>query len=283
MGNSYPFVHVHSERFQVDHTDGIGTKGVFHWTWSTFAEAVQDALAMNLNDLLTVRARPVKLQNHLTLPSDDHQAILQIITELCKECKKRQILVTGGETSVHDNYKGMDLSLTVTGICECPLPNEFIEGDLLVGLPSNGVHSNGFTHIRKFFPELSRDFTTPTRIYWDDVYPLVTGDYMSDVHGMVHIAGGGFTRLLKHARAYKVKLGKWPLQPIFEKIWKTATTETMYKTFNCGIGMVLSVVPGKAEELATLLGGYVIGEVSRDQEGGRLEIDSIFDRKTIIW
>jgi len=72
--------------FEVDHTDGIGSKGFYHWQQRTFKEVVLDALAMNLNDLALVRAIPYKLQNHLTLPTDDHSAIKEIITALAAEC-----------------------------------------------------------------------------------------------------------------------------------------------------------------------------------------------------
>lgn len=294
LGNSYPYVHVKTDKMQVDHTDGIGTKGIFHWTWRTFAAAVQDALAMNLNDLLTMRLRPIKLQNHLTIQRDDHPAVVEIITSLCEECRRRVILVSGGETSVQNNMEGMDLSLTITGICEVPISdNEFLEGDLLVGLPSSGLHSNGFTFVREFMANeqieqplgvwMKNELTTPTRIYWDQLYPVVTGRHYEAIHGIVHIAGGGFTRLVKHVdRGLGIKLGKWPVQPIFEKLNRLFASENMYATFNCGIGMILSVSPKRAEEVATLLGGSVIGEVTNGL-GGRVSIDSIFDDKTITF
>src|SRR3989344_7000443 len=88
---------------EVDHTDGLGTKGYYHWQRRTWAAAVQDALAMNLNDLLLVGAVPYKLQNHLTLPDDDHKTILEIIGCLAQECGQRQIAMTGGGTSIHNN------------------------------------------------------------------------------------------------------------------------------------------------------------------------------------
>ena len=95
---------------EVDHTDGIGTKGYFHWKMRTFKNAVLDSLAMNLNDLVLSRAKPFKLQNHIMLPLDDHLAILEIIETFVEECVKRGIAITGGETSVHSNLDGLEIS-----------------------------------------------------------------------------------------------------------------------------------------------------------------------------
>src|SRR5262245_13478561 len=86
---------------EIHHTDGLGTKGAYHWKKRTFKNAVVDALAMNLNDLAMVGAIPYSVQNHIVLPKDDHQAILTIVRSLARECKKRNIAMTGGETSIH--------------------------------------------------------------------------------------------------------------------------------------------------------------------------------------
>ena len=96
----YPIVKNKFSLPEVDHTDGIGTKGIYHWQKRTFRNAVLDALAMNLNDLALVRAVPYKLSNHIFMPKDDNIAILAIVRALSQECQKRKIAITGGETSV---------------------------------------------------------------------------------------------------------------------------------------------------------------------------------------
>jgi len=303
-GSPYPFVErterlreITGNNIDVDHTDGIGTKGSIHAMARTWDYAVQDALAMNLNDLLVVRARPYKLQNHLTLQYDDHEAILAVVTALAGECMGRGIILSGGETSIHDNIVGMDLSITVTGFVPEVRQNEFRLGDVLIGLPSTGAHANGFTFIRNTLGG-RRDMTTPTKIYWDEVYPVLQSpEFEDDIHGMVHIAGGGFTRLLDYADIGKIRLRKWKNRPaIFGEIYEyhrdvledfkalsqlpvdsspNKHNRFMYSTFNCGIGFILSVSQEKSEELATILKGEIIGEITDGK--GRVEIESVFD------
>src|SRR5258708_1579782 len=90
------FHHNFTANYFIDHTDGIGTKGLYHWQKRTFRHAVCDSLAMNLNDLAVCRATPFKLQNHLTIPHDDSEAVQEIITALADECIKSSITITGG-------------------------------------------------------------------------------------------------------------------------------------------------------------------------------------------
>jgi phosphoribosylformylglycinamidine cyclo-ligase len=283
-GSPYPIITTnYYYKEQVDHTDGIGTKGALHYLHRTFASAVQDALAMNLNDLLVVRARPYKLQNHLIIEKDDHPAILEIVNCLAKECKARNIILSGGETSIQENMRGMDLSLTVSGFVPNAAPqNEFQIGDALIGISSSGAHSNGFTYLRKLFGEMWPKLTEPTKVYWDIVYPLFA-THNENIHGLAHIAGGGFTRLLDHLNGSSIFLYRnaWPdCNPIFSDYFKyKQDDEFMYKTFNCGVGMVLSVSQDKAEEIAKLVNGEIIGVVSGGEN--RLHIESIFSNKTI--
>jgi phosphoribosylformylglycinamidine cyclo-ligase len=261
----YPFVKSkHNCQMEVDHTDGIGTKGVVHWQHKTFPEAVIDALAMNINDLLVARARPFKLQNHLILPKDDHQAIVDIITYLAEECYNRNIVITGGETSIQNNIEGIDLSITMTGFVEKPAKNQFITGDILIGLPSSGIHANGLTFAREHLGD-EVVLTTPTEIYWDRIYP-----YLDDIHGMVHIAGGGFSRLLDVLEPHQAVMLHWKEHPdIFNELWRhTRNSEAMYVRYNCGIGMILSVAREKAEDLAQEVEGLVIGKVEEGMAPG---------------
>src|SRR3989344_1530658 len=149
---------------EVDHTDGIGTKGYYHWKKKTFKNAVFDAFAMNLNDLAIVGATPYKLQNHIVLPKDDNMAVLEIVRALSRECIKRKIVMTGGETSIQDTSLGLDISITVSGFIKKKKPNRFKAGDILIGLASSGLHSNGLTKVRKLFKEeIRREFIRPTK------------------------------------------------------------------------------------------------------------------------
>lgn len=276
-GSPYPLIMRNNLRAysqEVDHTDGIGTKGILHMRHRTFAAAVQDALAMNLNDLLVMRATPYKLQNHLTLDSDDQDAILEVISSLSEECIKRKIILTGGETSIHDTMQGMDLSITVTGFAGAE-QNEFCVGDKLIGLRSTGIHANGFTLARQYLGINRKDLTIPTRIYWDDVN-MWKGAIHKSLHGMVHIAGGAWSRLLGILTDNQcVTLNQWPSLPIFDELYgHVQDDKIMYKVFNCGMGMVLSVAPEDAEDVASLLDANIIGEVAEGPKAVR--IHSIF-------
>jgi len=165
----YPIIEKKFSYLEVDHTDGIGTKGFYHWQQETFKEAVLDALAMNLNDLALMRAIPYKLQDHILVPEEDER-VVKIIEALAEECKKRNIAITGGENSFQENIDGFDISLTVSGFVKNPKPNILKAGDVLIGIESNGLHSNGFTKVREVFGnEFRPEFVAPTNIYLDTI------------------------------------------------------------------------------------------------------------------
>lgn len=266
---------------EIDHTDGIGTKGVYHWQQRTFKNAVLDALAMNINDLILMRAVPYKLQNHILIQEDDEKAILDIVKNLSKECKKRNIAITGGETSIHNNINGLDLSLTISGFIKNYKLNRFEIGDFLIGIKSNGLHSNGFTKIKEVFnEEFKQDFIVPTMIYLDEIYSL---EEKVDIHGMMHITGGAYTKLkdiLQNAdilikRNHRLK----PHQIFIELYNESVSDEEMYKTFNCGIGFVLSISKQDVNKINSRSRMDVIGEVIKGT--GKVRLESMFSDKII--
>ncbi|MEK7108875.1 MAG: AIR synthase-related protein [Patescibacteria group bacterium] len=265
---------------EVDHTDGIGTKGFYHWKAGTFRAAVLDALAMNLNDLALVRAVPYKMSNHITVPAEDVR-VFKIIQAMVEECKKRRIAMVGGENSFHNTSDGLDISMTVSGFVKKPQPNLCKAGDVLIGLKSSGLHSNGITTVRKVFKnQLRPEFTVPTKIYLDEVL-AVCGK--CQVNGMMHITGGAFTKLkdiLKGADAEIVHPRALKPQKIFFDLRKKIPNKQMYSTFNCGIGFVLSVPKREVEQVLRLLPASApIGRVVKGT--GKVGIVSAFDGKTI--
>lgn len=278
----YPIIKKKFSHPEVQHTDGIGTKGVYHWKRRTFKNAVLDAMAMNLNDLVMVGAIPYAIQNHIVLPEDDHKAILDIVKILVVESRKRKIAMTGGETSIHSGTEGMDISITVSGFIPRKFKNQCKIGDMLVGLASNGLHSNGFTKVREIFgKEYRKEFTEPTKLYADKIFSLIN---MCKINGLMHITGGAFTKLKDIlGKADAILIHSKALQPhqIFEDIFaRGLSSKTMYSTFNCGIGFVLSVPKEECEEvLSQLNGSAVIGEIIRGN--GWVHIKSAFDREII--
>lgn len=275
----YPISRSRVGGLEVDHTDGIGTKGYYHWHERTFKAAVLDSLAMNLNDLALMGAVPYKLQNHLTLPRDDHEAIVNIIKYLTIECQKLKIAITGGETSVHDNSDSLDISISMTGRIGSVVPNMLVPGTILIGLPSNGLHSNGFTLVRKKFKkEIRSEFTKPTKIY----LPLILELQKSiQPRGMMHITGGAFTKLkdiLKNADA----IINQPLKPqkIFQELYaKNIKDEDMYRIFNCGTGFVIGVQPEDTAKTLAITKGKIIGKVTKGS--GKVFITSAFSNKVV--
>ena len=267
---------------EVHHTDGIGTKGYYHWKKRSFRSAVLDALAMNFNDLAMVGAVPYTLQNHIILPKDDHGAILSIVTALANECRVRKIAMTGGETSIHSDVKSMDISMTVCGFVKKRRQNQCKVRDVLIGLKSSGLHSNGFTTVRKVLGNNHRpEFVVPTRIYSDEVLSVLE---QHTVHGMMHITGGAFTKLkdiLGKADAIIEQPKKLQPQSIFHKLYdKGLSNKVMYTTFNCGVGFILSVPKQEAPKiLKKLRGSAVIGEI--EQGKGEVHIKSAFNGKNV--
>lgn len=276
--NTYPIIQKKFSYPEVDHTDGIGTKGVYHWKAGTFRAAVIDALAMNLNDLAIVRAVPYKLSNHITVPVEDER-VYQIIQELVRQCLKYKIAIVGGENSFHDTTEGLDISMTVSGFVKNPQLNQFQVGDVLIGLKSSGLHANGFTLVRKLFRKKMRpEFTKPTAIYSDILLKLAE---RHEIHGMMHITGGAFTKIkdilgggldahIFHPRTLK------PQKIFFDMYKKGFSNKTMYSTFNCGIGFVLGVPRREMKQVTTSLKGTaVIGEVTSGT--GQVNILSAFN------
>ncbi len=268
-------------------TDGIGSKGVYHWNQRTFHEAVLDSLAMNLNDILVMRSRPIYLQNHIMLPEDDGEAILEIVGAFEKECGKRKIAITGGETSIHKNLHGLEISVNIIGEYIDKKQDNFKIGDYLIGVGSGGLHSNGFTKVRELFDnEFRQDFVKPTIIYSDVLLDLIS---KVDVSGMMHITGGAYTRLKELLPNSDVVITNkhflFPQEIFYEMYKKGVSDEEMYKIFNCGVGFVLFAERKNLEKITSELvtSGLktdIIGRIVRGT--GKVKIDSMFSDKTII-
>lgn len=180
--------------------------------------------------------------DHLTLPEDDEEACYEIINTLVNECKQRRIAILGGETSIHNSYPGIEISICVFGHPVLRKENAFREGDFLIGLRSSGLHCNGFTKVSNIFGEEFRpEFVEPTLIYYDTILELIQD---IDVNGMMHITGGAFTKLERILRNNDVLISTKFLKPqgIFHEIYNRGVSDReMYEIFNCGVGFVLSV------------------------------------------
>lgn len=190
--------------------------------------------------------------------------------------------MTGGETSIHSDVQGMDISITVSAFLEKRLKNQCKAGDILIGLPSTGLHSNGITKVRELFGKQYKSaFTEPTAIYLDDILSVLS---KHKVNGMMHITGGAFTKLkdiLGEADAIISQPAK-SVPEIFHEInAKGVSNKVMYSTFNCGAGFILSVQESEAQPiLKKLKRGFVIGEVVRGT--GTVRITSTFNGQKLV-
>ncbi|MDD5741204.1 MAG: AIR synthase-related protein [Candidatus Nanoarchaeia archaeon] len=267
------------------HSDGIGTKGIYHWRYKTLENAVTDAIAMNLNDMPFKRAIPYAIIDHLFLPEDNSEYILRIMNKLAGECKKRNIAITGGETAIHNDSQGIELSITMLGFIKNPKPNQFKIGDVLIGIKSSGIHSNGFTKIREVFGNKNKkEFTIPTLIY-QGIISKIDEEY--GINGMMHITGGAYTKLKKSLKEGDIKIDSRIINPhsIFYELYdKGISDEEMYKTFNCGIGFILSTSSDKADLILSEINnsGFKAGIVGIVTKGDKkIKIKSSFSDRIV--
>src|SRR3989344_1692916 len=267
-------------------TDGIGTKGIYHWKYRTFRNAVLDAMAMNLNDMAVLRAKVTGLHNHIILPEEDEEAILEIVGNIARECKRRDIKILSGETAIHNTLSELEISVSVIGEYVQKRENKFERGNSLVGITSSGLHSNGFTKVREIFGETFRnEFIEPTKVYYDAVLDLIR---RYDIPGLCHITGGAFTKIKQYLNSNDATISDKHIllpQQIFRDISKVISDEEMYKTFNCGIGFTLSVSPADEKDIIYDLENKgliasVIGNVTKGN--GNVKIDSMFTRNRIV-
>ena len=271
------------------HTDGVGMKGEDHWRKRTFKELVQDGLGMGLNDAARDRAIVFELCDHTFFPRDDHPAIISVTSYLAEQCRPYDIAITGGETAIHEGSTGLEISITMMGVKRSCVPNQFREGDVLIGIGSSGAHSNGFTKIHQVFgngESLSDDITTPTLIYYDCITEI---DRIWGINGMTHITGGAFTKMKEYLGGNDAYIhrshGLEPHSIFWELVKRGVPEEEMYRTFNCGIGFVIGVDQHVADVCLRIIRDQfkaaVIGWVESGQ--GNVHIRSMFSDQEYVY
>jgi phosphoribosylformylglycinamidine cyclo-ligase len=278
-------------------TDGVGTKVIVAEQMGRFDTVGIDCIAMNVNDLICVGAEPIALVDYIAVESADPEMLRQIAEGLKAGAEQAGIEIPGGELAQlpevirgHPSPTGFDL----VGACFGLVPLDAIvtgdriqPGDAIVGVPSSGLHSNGYTLARRALPDLTEAFEgatvgdallEPTRIYVREVVELLRSDV--DVRGLAHITGDGFLNLgrLEAPVGYRIS-APLPPQPIFALIAERAGTppEEMYEVFNMGCGLCCVVPPGDADTAASNLGGRVIGEVT--DRAGVVEVAGLEGRR----
>jgi phosphoribosylformylglycinamidine cyclo-ligase len=259
-------------------TDGVGTKLRIAIDTGHVDTIGIDLVAMCVNDLVCQGAEPLFFLDYFATGKLELDQATRIITGIATGCADSGCALIGGETAEMPGmyHKGdFDLAGFAVGAMERgqDLPQGVQAGDVILGLASSGVHSNGYSFVRKVVElsglgwdapspfgggSLGEALLTPTRLYVKQALAAVRA---GGVHGLAHITGGGLTenppRVLPDGLACEIDLGAWQLPPVFRWLASTANMSEpeLLKTFNCGIGMILVVAEDRAEALTTLLQG----------------------------
>jgi len=280
----------------VTSTDGVGTKLRVALMMKRHDTIGIDLVAMNVNDILTLGAEPVAFLDYFVTDRLQSDVATAVLKGIARGCRLAGCSLIGGETAEHPGCfipGEYDLAGFTVGVVE---ENEVVDGrrivpgDVVIGLPSSGLHSNGYSLVRHLCFERARlsvrarpaeltvplgtELLRPTRIYVPIIRPLPP----RLIKGMAHITGGGITgnlpRILPKGCVARIRLGTWPVPGIFTLLQRLGpvTRDEMFTTFNMGIGFVLIVAKRNADAVLSALKrrrepAYVIGDILRAGRG----------------
>ena len=262
----------------VSGTDGVGTKLKIAFAMDRHDTIGIDAVAMCVNDVLAQGAEPLFFLDYVALGHNVPEKVEAIVAGVAEGCRQAGCALIGGETA---EMPGMyadgeyDIAGYTTGVVE---KSKLIDGskvrcgDVLVGIASSGVHSNGFSLVRKIVSDAGLSLTdpcpqlggavlgdvllTPTNIYVKEVLSVIR---QCDVHGVAHITGGGFDenipRILQPGQGIEIQEGSWEILPVFRALeqWGGIPHREMFNIFNMGIGMVLALDASEAGRALDIL------------------------------
>ncbi len=276
----------------VSGTDGVGTKLKLAFAMDKHDTVGIDAVAMCVNDVLAQGAEPLIFLDYVAIGHNIPEKVEAIVAGVAEGCRQAGCALVGGETAempgMYENGE-YDIAGYTTGVVE---KSKLIDGtkvkvgDVLVGIASSGVHSNGFSLVRKivldsghsYFDEIEEFdgrrlgdvLLTPTRIYVKQVLDVIRN---CDVHGICHVTGGGFDenipRILKDGQGLKINEGTWEILPVFRLLekWGNVPHREMFNIFNMGIGMIIALDESEAPKAIGILEKWgenasVIGKVT---------------------
>ncbi|CAM2854075.1 phosphoribosylaminoimidazole synthetase [Streptococcus acidominimus] len=270
----------------VSGTDGVGTKLMLAIQYDKHDTIGQDCVAMCVNDIIAAGAEPLYFLDYIATGKNVPEKLEQVVAGVAEGCVQAGCGLIGGETAEMPGMYGeddYDLAGFAVGIAEKSQlidGSKVKEGDVLLGLASSGIHSNGYSLVRRVFADFDGDallselngralkdvLLEPTRIYVQQVLPLVKAGL---VNGIAHITGGGFIenvpRMFADDLAAEIEENKIPVLPIFTALEKYGAIkhEEMFEIFNMGIGLILAVSPENVEEVRALVDEeiYEIGRI----------------------
>lgn len=283
----------YNEPVLISGTDGVGTKLMLAFMLDKHDSIGIDAVAMCVNDIVAQGAEPLYFLDYIACGKMEPTKIEQIVAGIAEGCKQAGVALIGGETAEmpgmydDDEYDLAGFSVGVAEKSKVISTQSVKNGDILVGLASSGIHSNGYSLVRKVLLEkcgldlnatcgelgitLGEELLKPTKIY---VKPILEVLKKYSIHGIAHITGGGFIenipRMLPEGLGAEIDKDSWPKLPIFDLLETSGdiSTEDMFNTFNMGIGMVLAIKKEEAASVVELLklhgeDAYVIGKINK--------------------
>ncbi len=285
----------YKEPVLVSSVDGVGTKLKVAFEMKLHHTVGADLVNHCVNDIAVQGALPLLFMDYLAMGKLDSEVAEKVVAGIAEACKQNGCALIGGETAEMPGFYSpgeFDLAGFIVGVVERGLMvtgKNIQAGDVLVGLPSNGLHTNGFSLARKllfgvagYSPEtyvneiknkVGNELMRTHKSYWPVLKRLLDGESVS---GMAHITGGGISenlpRILPKGMGAIVEMGAWPVPPIFEHLQRLGNVpdSEMMRTFNMGIGMVLVVPSRRFKKVQSVLDraaekGYTIGRVVKSE------------------
>ena len=289
-----------AEPVLVSGTDGVGTKQRIAQLMDRHDTVGIDCVAMCVNDIVCCGAKPLFFLDYIAIGKNEPEKVAALVSGVAEGCVRAGCALIGGETAEHpgtmapEDYDLAGFSVGLVDKSRILDPNTVREGDVILALASSGLHSNGFSLVRKVFdveradlgariPELGQTLgealLTPTKIY---VKPVLSAIQAAEVHGISHITGGGFYENIPRAipaglcaRIEKAAVRRLPIFSLVQERGEIPERD-MFNTFNMGVGMSLTVSRDTADKALEALRSageeaYVIGEVIRDEDRIRLD------------
>ncbi|MEX2286521.1 MAG: phosphoribosylformylglycinamidine cyclo-ligase [Planctomycetaceae bacterium] len=290
----------------VSGTDGVGTKIKVAIAARKYDTVGIDLVGMCVNDCLCLGAEPLFFLDYVALGKDDPQLIAELVAGVSEGCVRAKSALIGGETAIMpDLYAAGDFDMAGFSVGVVERENivdgrSIVAGDIVIGLASSGLHSNGYSLVRKVVfesaglaiqddvPELGKSVADvllePTRIYADPVSRLMSDEVTRRaVHGMAHITGGGLAeniaRIIPESARCRIHIqrGSWNIPAVFGWLQKLGPVDVdeMFRVFNMGIGYVLVISAESLDRIQLTLNNsgiasHVIGKVAAGERGGEL-------------
>jgi len=282
------------------HTDGVGTKILLAQLMNKYDTIGIDCIAMNVNDIVCVGSKPMGYLSYIALQKTNDTLLKEITKGLIKGAKLSNIAIVGGETAILPDIitgKAIDYNFDLAGMIfgiiydrkKMILGNKIKNGDLIIGIDSSGLHSNGYTLARKILLEkydvnsspeylettLGKELLKPTTIYSKTILKIINEFDTKVIHGLSHITGGAFTKLKRLNSNVDYILDNLPqTKGIFKQIMKDGNIDEteMYKTFNMGVGFCVVASKEKAGNIIESINkdnlkSQVIGKIKSNGKG----------------